>query len=807
MPLYAPWGNAVFGETLYGLPPSVNLTATFTVTPIGYDGLQVDWTLPSGPWNEMVLLRSSFGIPTSVYAGDGTILLDETELFSAQYLDKGLKSGHFYYYSLFVYSTVLDEFILAGSAQGLVISNWGFEETFKSWMPDWYLEKDLLFSTEAQPDGYLVRLLGLLGYEMDWVRSEIESLFLFSDVEIASGSLLPYIGANYGMSYEPELGMTRSRVLVKNAVHLYKNRGTADGIASTGSAFSGYGCEVTIGTNLEIQLDTAVFDRSVGHWVAGNDTTTVEAVSAASVGISGPYTGANLPQAAYDPVPALGNDLVSDGYLPANKTNVGLISATGAAVYLTTCTPATAQVLGVPIPPGLVEPMVVVSVYLQPRPQATPVLRSFYAQVDWYAENGAWLSSATGTPVTEVAGEWVRPFVVGTPPPGAVTFGRTVRSVAMLSGDEHLMTAVQVEWNTQATPGPTPWQPPRDIQVNLLPARQNLFKNPAGLSTLEEWSISGGTIQASHAMATPPMVEWPADVGSGFVITAIPGGGATVSGAMFGDIIPAASMLGGGAVVGGAGVTDNIVLSSLFPVSPGISYSFSTYLEAATTGREIVISATYFDSFGDLLSTAAFSGTLEVGLNQGQTYTALSTTPLAYGASIGETFLLDPKGANPLLLQVAAPSNMGDTTILVQPFVAPVTYADGTVFSFSSVTVLDQVGGFVRGSSINLLAPAASSSALIQITIPSPGPFEVHYLAAPLFEPLSYLLPYFDANFSPGTDYKFEGVPNESVSDYYPNLPAKLSRLVAVLPDYVPIGSTFSLITGAQAFADIATVG
>jgi hypothetical protein len=331
MPLYAPFGNAIFGETLFGVPPSVSTYTSLTVlppigaqgapSPYAYTGLQVDWQpAPLGQFSGQVLVRSAYGIPTSIY--DGTVLVGQLpqatpQSYTSQYLDTGLKSGQFYYYALFVFSTALGQWVVSGTAQGLCLIDWGFGSTYQTWTPDWYLEQDATLATLAQPEGPLVRFFELIGFETDWIRSEIESLILLSNVDLISGALLPYLGANYGVEYEPVLGMTRSRVLVKNAVYLYKNKGTANGIAAAASAFSGYGAEVTIGKNLEIQLDDSAFDRSTGHWVSNNATATISTVSLASLNIPGAHT-------SYDAAVALP---AVTGYLPNNNANVAVITA------------------------------------------------------------------------------------------------------------------------------------------------------------------------------------------------------------------------------------------------------------------------------------------------------------------------------------------------------------------------------------------------------------------------------------------------------------------------------------------------
>lgn len=469
---YAPFGNAIFSETLFGFPPTISVSTTINVSPSGYNGLQLNWTPPGGNWNQLVLVRSAFGTPSRVYDG---ITLESSPTFFGTYLDTPLVPGYFYYYSLFVFDTDLNEYALAGSAQGLVISDYDFRDTFQHWIPDWYLELDAEQATQNQPNGPLVRFLQLLGYEMDWIRSEMESIFLLTDVDLISGLLLPYMAGNFGVTYEPELGMTRSRVLIKNATYLYKSKGTIPGIGAAGSSFSGFGCKATIGPNLEIQLDDAAFDRSIGHWKHLTNST-ITAQSTASLGVTPAHTA----------------------YNPANNSNVGVINVTAPGTWkISTCSSADVVTLGIPVSQAATPPMYVLSGYFQPAQQTTPTVRSVQAQIDWYDITGAFLSSSTGAAVTEVVDGWVRPYVAASPPAGAAFFGRTFLTSASCFGNEkHLIDAVQVEVNSLATPGPTTWDPPRDIKLNLLPQRQNLIANPAGVVGASGWSAIGATIGA-----------------------------------------------------------------------------------------------------------------------------------------------------------------------------------------------------------------------------------------------------------------------------------------------------------------------
>ena len=598
------------------------------------------------------------------------------------------------------------QYILGGTAQGLVLTDFSSVDIYTSWTPDWYMQLDSNISTQAFPNGPgpLDRFYQMLGYETDWIRSEIESFSTLSSADYISGALLPYLGGNYGVTYEAELGMTRSRVLIKNAVQLYKTKGlpgnnlNPGGISGAASAFSGYGAVVSIGKNLEIQLDDCAFDRSVGHWTPANVLTFIEPLPVSSVPGDGPY--GFLPfHALYNPLPEEYSQEDVTGYLPISNENVLRITANNDQASITTCDSSNATTLGIPCIPQATPQLVVLSAAVCPLNPLTGSLRSWFMQIDWYGMTGNYISSTEGAQVVEIvppepdtpSGQWVQMYVVGYPPDNAYYFGRTISSVGILDGlsgvDYHLIDAEQVEVNTQETPGPTSWEPPRDIKINLLPVRRNLVPNPVGLGGTFGWVASEGTIAAS----TSQSVGWPAYTESGLQITSSGGGAYQVS---------------------------SIPLS----LYGGQVYSLSLYLQSTQSSYNALISIMYTDGFG----------------NQ-------TTGPF--------------------------------TQIITQPGF----FIQGSIPGF-----------FIPQSTVSLSFTLNSSTAANEIT----------YLAAPLLAPEPVVLPYFDANFLPVTDYIWEGEVNQSASDYYPSLDTRISRLITALPEYTPIGSTFSIVIAPEALVN-----
>jgi hypothetical protein len=137
---------------------------------------------------------------------------------------------------------------------------------------------------------------------------------------------------------------------------------------------------------------------------------------------------------------------------------------------------------------------------------------------------------------------------------------------------------------------------------------------------------------------------------------------------------------------------------------------------------------------------------------------------------------------------------------------------NGTSVSNSFAEVANE---FTRGFVI-LSVPETSNvgTAVLEISISGTSATEHHYVTGVMFEPETTTLnPYFDGNFASssdftyGADFIFESTPNQSISNYYPAFNTKLVRLLEVMPDYVPIGATFSLITGTQAFANVGLNG
>jgi hypothetical protein len=300
------------------------------------------------------------------------------------------------------------------------------------------------------------------------------------------------------------------------------------------------------------------------------------------------------------------------------------------------------------------------------------------------------------------------------PAGSAASLGLTIKSSADLVGTNHLIDAMKLELNTVSTS----WDPPRDIKINLQPARRNLVVNPQARAPAPNfgWSTTSAATLSKNQPATP---FFPVGVISGFNLNI----GTTVfhvAPAGYGD-----EPFGGGKETG---TSVGAITQSMFTTTvarSGISYTFSAYVFKTTPGP---------------------------------------------GRIIAELQFLDG-GGSPVGGMVGNPGS--------PPFVLP-----GPIdFGWQRVYVSGQ-------------APTGSMQVTGTLEFVNAAGGDAFVVCGPMMEEAGTIGSYFDANFGPSSDYVFEGTPNESISDYYPNFIDTLGRLITVMPEYIPMGSTFSLVTG-----------
>jgi phage tail-like protein len=252
------------------------------------------------------------------------------------FTDDGCSPG-FNYYTMWGFSTHDQLWIRCTDLIALLPLPWGYGNRYYNLLPLAYRDLDSIlvnpynpWITPNLPTPPLQSFLNLLGFEMDFIRTELESLLSVNDAKHVSGALLPLLAYQFGLPNDPEIGMAQERILISNAMHLYKLKGSSRGITDFSSIMTGYPAAITAhkGYNLMLTLDDSVGAQGTGTWQAWPPPgTSFPAPAGANVGLH----FAQIPNLlANGPNPATIIGFVPNPP-PYNNTGIGVYTANPAS--------------------------------------------------------------------------------------------------------------------------------------------------------------------------------------------------------------------------------------------------------------------------------------------------------------------------------------------------------------------------------------------------------------------------------------------------------------------------------------------
>jgi hypothetical protein len=289
------YGLNYYNLANYGTDNPVSYVATsFTARSEGYGYINLSWNSPYGQWSKIKLLRNSYGFPVNAF--DGTVLdikkdgnygaFKETD--PTQYDDiSGLGEGQFYYYSLFVYETVNYSWIRVGDAIGLNAKDFGYTDTMYNYLPNVYKTTKMNDPLGNLDNPDLYAFLSLFGFQLNLFNTYTNLLVNRYDVQKVGGTLIPSMLQQFGIAYEPEIGYQQSRILVRDAVQLYKDKGSSQGLREFMKSFTGWAVPgastapnpgingLTLSANLMLDYNDSSFEESNGHWGSTDGTATL----------------------------------------------------------------------------------------------------------------------------------------------------------------------------------------------------------------------------------------------------------------------------------------------------------------------------------------------------------------------------------------------------------------------------------------------------------------------------------------------------------------------------------------------------
>jgi len=446
------YGVSFYGTETYGAPLFLDFDATpFEAVSTGYGELTLRWVYPAGEWNRFRIVRNGYGFPN--FESDGTILLDANTDVGVTFIDRNLRPENFYYYGIFVRDTENSVWVRAGDAMGLAVENYGYSEKMFRALPGWYREEDRRRATVLYPEGPLERYLMLFGLGFDHIRTEYESLRWLRNPERISANLLRLLAEQFGIPWEPALGGRQIRQWLRDAVFLYRTKGTRPGVEAAVKAITGWGADVAFGKNI-------LRGESSQFWFPVGSTDLVDVESPDDVSQFAMY--------------------VDDD------------SSSGEWVIQTYPASGFAPWYGIPVTEGL-------NYVFQAELRADGAANEGDVTVEfvWFDEDDVEVSTTSTAPVATTDGEWIELVVEDAAPAGATQVA--MRMTGTDTGDiATWVRRLQVEESL----GVTDWVPAQSLRIELLPTRTNYATNPSFEQDLASWVLDGpGNYEITDAAA------------------------------------------------------------------------------------------------------------------------------------------------------------------------------------------------------------------------------------------------------------------------------------------------------------------
>lgn len=714
----------------------------FTAKSVGYKRIELTWNPPTGDWSRIRLVRNTYGFPLSV--DDGTIISDEPKNFSTGYfIDEGqvpsgigLKEATGYHYSLFVLATQSQVWIKAGNAVGISSKDFNSFNLMYDYIPPIYKTTNLSSVTDNAENSHLEHFLKIFAVDYDQYKTSANLLLNTYDTSVAYAPIIPVMMQQFGIAYEPELGLQQSRILLRNAVYINKSKGSFEGLRNFIKAFTGYGESTTMGKNLMLDYNDSSFEESIGRWAL---ITNHAQISVAN----------NVEVAAY-----------SEPELPSqfpNKTKgcLKVVRTQSNGDVELACGKSAPKTRGIPVKEGF-------SYTFSIRARAKTISRSIHVDIIWYDRNGQEISRAGEGSANDTVGNWnTRISSTNVAPVNAFFAVPYVRLEGVHNNEIHYLDAAQLEQNSE---GATSFEDARNVRVVLKASRVNEFKNPSFELNTDFWDIENAT------MARDLLIK---DSKNGSDVS-------LKIEATENDEV-------------------RLNYSDLIPVLPGFWYSASGYVRTAFTGQrnEDYLGSwgvKWFDANENFISdtrgvaknlTEFYSVTEFYRTSGILTVFTVDTTSLVIGQQVRLTGFpeLDLDGEYEVV-------NVSGRFFQVSAVGPDIEVTDGLPNTFVQDLKLD----FVRNS-YSVLSPANASYAKPYFFWENALETETIRIDTAMFERSTIAKPYFDGGvgFTSSADLIWEDGVHASRSHYYKNRVATQLRLIDQLPNFLTHGTTFSV--------------
>jgi hypothetical protein len=287
------YGLNRYNLAYYGSSDANPFIATnFTARSKNYGYIGLSWNSPYGQWSRIKLVRNSYGFPNDAWDGVELDIKNDGNYFAfketdpASYDDKtNLGYNAFYYYSLFVYSTVSYSWVRVGDVSAVSAKDYGYTDLMYNSLPEVHKVTSLGDPMSNLYNDDLYNFLSLFGFQLSLMNTYTNLLTNRYNVESVGGALMPTFMQEFGVTYEPEVGLQQSRILLQNIATVLKEKGSRDGLQEYLKVYSGYPISTintsatnpasdgfTVGKNLMLDYNDSSFEESIGHWSSSDSS-------------------------------------------------------------------------------------------------------------------------------------------------------------------------------------------------------------------------------------------------------------------------------------------------------------------------------------------------------------------------------------------------------------------------------------------------------------------------------------------------------------------------------------------------------
>ena len=744
------YGLDYYGIGKYGsgLTSYIDYDASpFRAYPAGYNQLILTWANPAGAWSEIRLLRNKYGFPLTIDDGD-TLFIDEKSEARDSYLDQGqspnnvgLEQGSGYYYSLFVFSTTLNTWKNAGNAISVAVTSFPGYSMYDL-LPNIYKNETVTSITDNQDNNDLEAFLDLFDYQLDVIQTYAQLVSKTYDVSKIYGTAVPSLMQQFGLKFEPSIGIQRARTYLVNASIINKSKGSSQGIYDFIKAYTGYEPIITVTKNLMLNYNDSSFEESIGSWVG--TTTGINAPTLTQY----PYTA--LPSVVPFSEPTLGT------LFPNLVTGVLKIAGNSTGDQEVTCGISSPQTLGIPVNAGSTYTF---SIYTLSQQNARQVNVKIY----WFDYKGVQISVSSGTKISNLSStSYVRPFVTDNAPQRAFFAIPAFVVYGLLPNENHYFDAGQFELGSS----PTSFEEARGIKITLKASRVNELINPSfSFGNYSPWV-------ATNAALSIDTVQYEEDTGGSLESLQVR---STTSG------------------------TVTLDYSNHIPILPDYYYTISSFIRTAFAGLSSddkmgYWSIDWYDSSNVFIKRSS------------EPIKALTEYYKPYEIQIVETIGTvkvsnDIKVGNNFRLINISPDIDGVYTALyatTEYIQFSINHVDVDPTTLHNALMQDMALDFYQISYSDISpANAAYAKPVFTWTNSTAGTGDINKLwfDSMMFERSNEVSSYFDggSGFSTPTDLIWEGVQGASRSHYYKNRVAAEGRLIKELPNHLTQGQTFSI--------------